>query len=135
MSNECSKARKDIFTTFNIQETASDKSPFSRLLSELIYLKLKRYGWRKLTMETACSCANATKCDITNTSLSANNWKKILCKLYIYLHYIKLFALPLQICFSEAWTCTFQILKNFFPYNVTLRTLDLSRMQQLITPN
>ena len=115
MSNECSKARKDIFTTFNVQETASDKSPFCGLLSKLIYLKLKRYGWRELTMETACSCTNATKCDITYISLSANNWKKILCKLYSYLHYIKLFGLPLQICFREAWACTFQILKNFSP--------------------
>ena len=28
-------------------------------------------------------------------------------------------------CFSEAWTCTF-LIKVLFPYNVTLRTLDLS---------
>ena len=30
------------------QETASEKSPFCNLLSELIYLKLKRYGWRQV---------------------------------------------------------------------------------------
>ena len=30
------------------QETASEKSPFCNLLSELIYLKLKRCGWRQV---------------------------------------------------------------------------------------
>ena len=30
------------------QESASEKSPFYNLLSELIYLKLKRYGWRQV---------------------------------------------------------------------------------------
>ena len=30
------------------QETASEMSPFGNLLSELIYLKFKRYGWRQV---------------------------------------------------------------------------------------
>ena len=81
----------------------------------------------RLTIETACS----QKCHVTYIFLRADNWKKVLCKLSSYLHHIKLFALALQICFSEAWTCTFQILKILFPYNVTLRTQDLSRMQQI----